>query len=120
MGQELANLETRAERCMVDTDNALFQAKKFVENRMTLPGGLFGELELHLRQTKTEVDDLEFRLDEMGVVCGGASQALAYKQRVERLNQQLIGAMDSIQDFKDGQIMSVKAIIKSSPMATPS
>ena len=57
------------------------------------------------------MDDLEFRLDEMGITCGGASQALAFKQRVEKLNQQLIGAMDAIQDFKDAQIMSAKAIV---------
>lgn len=57
---------------------------------------MFGTLELCLRQTKTQVDDLEFKLDEMGVTCGSATQAFAYKQRIDKINQQLIGAMDAI------------------------
>jgi hypothetical protein len=76
---ELIPLEKTIERYMVDTDNVLFQANKLVARGDLLPSGLFGELELSLKQTKVQVDDLEFRLDEMGVTCGSASQAFAYK-----------------------------------------
>ena len=96
IGFELGPLEKATECYMVDTDNVLFQANKLVSRRELLPSGLFGELELCLKKTKVQVDDLEFRLDEMGVTCGSASQAFAYKQRIEKLHQQLIGAMDAI------------------------
>ena len=58
---------------MVDTDNCLFQANKLVENRDQLPHSFFQELALALKQTKSSVDDIEFRLDELGVACGSAS-----------------------------------------------
>ena len=44
-----------------------------------LPQGMFNGLEVALKSTKTQVDDIEFRLDEMGVTCGSASTAFAYK-----------------------------------------
>jgi len=71
---------------MVDTDNILFNANRLVSSRDPLSRNLFGDLEICLKQTKTQVDDLEFRLDEMGVTCGSASQAFVYKQRVEKLH----------------------------------
>ena len=71
---------------MVDTDNIIFQASKVIEIGDSLPTGLFGDLELCLKQTKNGVDDIDFRLDELGVTCGSASQAYAFKQRVEKMN----------------------------------
>ena len=59
---------------MVDTDNVLFQAKK--QGGYSYPAKTqeaFKELENGLKLTKNQVDDLEFRLDEMGVTCGGAT-----------------------------------------------
>ena len=59
---------------MVDTDNVLFQAKKqggYSNTAKTQQN--FKELENGLKLTKNQVDDLEFRLDEMGVTCGGAT-----------------------------------------------
>ena len=79
-------MEQGTERLTVDTDNVLFKANRIVEEGDTLPPRLFGDLELGLRQTKAEVDDLEFRVDELGVNCGSASQAFAFKQRIEKLN----------------------------------
>lgn len=71
---------------MVDTDNVLFQANKTVSSGDGLPSGLFGGLEGKLKQKKAQVDDLEFRLDEMGVTCGSATIALTFKQRIEKLH----------------------------------
>ena len=66
---------------MVDTDNTLFQANKQGGSGANVPNTsvIFRELETGLRQTKGLVDDLEFRLDEMGVTCGGATQAFSFK-----------------------------------------
>ena len=88
IGQQLGPLETQTERLMVDTDNVLFQAKKqggYSYSAQTQKA--FKELENGLKLTKNQVDDLEFRLDEMGVTCGGATQAFAFKQRIDKLNQ---------------------------------
>ena len=57
---------------------------------------MFASLEMTLCHTKNQVDELEFRLDELGVACGSAQQAFAYKQRLDKLNNKLIGAMDAI------------------------
>ena len=81
---------------MVDTDNTLFKANKLVQNGDSLPKSLFGELEQQLKKNKAHVDELDFRLDELGINCGSASKAYAFKQRIEKLNQKLVGAMDAI------------------------
>ena len=54
---------------MVDTDNVLFQARK----NQNSTGQPFNDLEQGLRLAKGQVDELEFRLDELGIACGGAS-----------------------------------------------
>ncbi len=125
IGTQLEELERYTERCMVDTDNVLFQAKRTVENSATLPQGLFEKLELCLKQTKSSIDELEYRLDELGVTCGSATQAFSFKQRIDVVSQKLIGAMDSIQDFKDGQVMmskkdAVKTVERSRPVTAQS
>ena len=120
IGTQLEELERYTERCMVDTDNVLFQAKRTVENAGTLPSGLFQKLERCLKQTKSSIDELEYRLDELGVTCGSATQAFSFKQRIDVVSQKLIGAMDSIQDFKDGQVMvDKKDVVKSVERSRP-
>jgi len=72
-----------------------------VETAQGVPPDHFKSLEFALKQAKASLDELEFRLDEIGVACGGASQALSFKQRIETVVHKLIGAMDAVQDFKD-------------------
>ena len=99
-GDEVQFLEIKTERKMVDADNLLFQANKLIANGQTLQADFFQELSKSLLEIKRNSENMGKRLEQLGIMCGGAQMAYIYQQKLQKVEQQVLGVIESIQDIK--------------------
>ena len=96
---------------MIDTDNTLFQITKAINDGQQVPTGAMNDLERRLKQFQRQNDHLQAQQDQLGILSGGVQQKYRNTQRLNKIKNQVDGALESLEDIKQMQIANLKNVI---------